>query len=89
MFPGSAELAYVLQSAAQPSASFENGNILVKVFEQDVHTWAANEEIGLYYQFPSDGAPLTIAVEKDLECLDGPVEERDPDAFPRQAGSSC
>jgi hypothetical protein len=35
---------------------------------------------------PASQPPLDIAIEKDLECLEAPVDERDPDAYPRKPG---
>ena len=36
------------------------------------------------------GVELKVAIEKDLDCIDAPPSERDPDAFPRtNAERSC
>jgi hypothetical protein len=87
-FPGNACLAYELDSspASQPETTFTQGVIHISAPETMVSDWANSDEIGLYFDLPANGAALSIAIEKDLECIDGPVEERDPDAFPRASG---
>lgn len=62
-------------------ATLAGNTIIVSIPSPELEQWRNTPGIGLYYQ---DG-PLTIAIEKDLECTDGPVEERDPYAFPRKA----
>jgi hypothetical protein len=57
--------------------------------EAVVHEWAEGEQIGLYFELPAGASALTIAIEKDLECIDGPPEEKDPDAFPRIVEKVC
>jgi hypothetical protein len=84
VFPGDASLAYVLEaSAAAPGCIFEQGVIRVSAPPRDLANWAANDEVGLYFELPANGSLLKIAIEKDLECVDGPMDERDPEAFPR------
>ena len=63
---------------------FKAGVIRVALPAEDLNSWASTQEIGLYFELPANGNVLKIAVEKDLECLDGPPEESDPDAFPRK-----
>lgn len=89
-FPGSARMRYILEPYGQgmAAASFEGGTIRVSAPGNDVKEWANSEAIGMYFDLPVDGSSLKIAIEKDLECVDGPPEERDPDAFPR-LDSSC
>ena len=84
-FPGAARFAYNLTASAgeQPDVSFREGVISIAAPRSVVEQWAAGEEIGMYFDLP----PLRIAIEKDLECIDGPPEERDPQAFPRSAES--
>jgi hypothetical protein len=74
-FPGNARMRYILEPYGQhtAAASFE---------------WANSEAIGMYFDLPANGSVLRVAIEKDLECVDGPPEERDPDAFPR-SGKTC
>ncbi len=40
----------------------------------------------MYFELPANGTVLKIAIEKDLECIEGALEERDPEAFPRGSG---
>lgn len=90
-FPGGARLAYVFESSADspPSASFQDGVIRVSAPEWQVKDWARGEAIGLYFQVGGNGNALHVAVEKDLECVEAPLEERDADAFSRRAGKNC
>jgi hypothetical protein len=92
VFPGANELSYILETIAEPAgqASFREGLIRVSVPKTQVKDWAASNAIlGIYFDLPANGSVLKIAIEKDLECVDGPEEERDPDAFPRQALKNC
>ncbi len=90
-FPGGASLAYILEAASGsvPSARFEGGTIRVSAPSKDVAQWAASDEIGLYFEFDENKGSLKVAIEKDLVCIDGPEEERDPEAFPRMEPSHC
>ncbi len=89
-FPGNARMQYILEPYGQSTAaaSFESGVIRVSAPGNDVKQWADSEAIGLYFNLPADGSFLKVAIEKDLECTDGPPEERDPLAFPR-SGEAC
>lgn len=91
VFPGQARMSYSLRASREdsPQARYEGGHIFVLAPEALVHDWAGGEEIGLYFELPAGTSALTIAIEKDLECVDGPPEERDPDAFPRTAEKVC
>jgi hypothetical protein len=90
-FPGGTTLSYVLttQAATEPRAHFANGSIQIAAPQALIVAWAASDDIGLYFSLLTGADPLKIAIEKDLECMDGPVEEKDPDAFPRAVGSVC
>ena len=90
-FPGQTRFSYVLRSSelSHPQASYSEGELLVSAPRQAICRWASTDEIGIYFELPADGMPLKIAIEKDLECLDGPVEERDPFAFPRPDEKTC
>jgi hypothetical protein len=84
-FPGNVRIRYILEPYEQQTAaaSFEGGVIRVSAPGNDVKEWAGSEAIGMYFELPANGSVLKVAIEKDLECVDGPPEERDPDAFPR------
>lgn len=90
-FPGDACISYVLETVltGPPRASFRQGVIRVSAPRKEIQNWAQGDAIGLYFDLPANGAALKVAVEKDLECVDGPPEERDPDAFPRGTGKNC
>jgi hypothetical protein len=91
IFPDNAQFTYVLEPLEQtaPRATFQKGVIVVTAPITEVQSWAHSETIGLYFELPADGATLQVAIEKDLECVDGPPEERDPEAFARTAGKTC
>lgn len=81
-FRGGAKLSYVLSAGAPntpPSADFDGQSIRVTA---PLYTWAKSEDIGFYFEVEPG---LKVAIEKDLECVDGPEEEKDPHAFPRGA----
>ncbi|MBV8896274.1 MAG: hypothetical protein JO051_07175 [Acidobacteriaceae bacterium] len=84
-FPGDTQLGYVLEgaSATLPAVDFRAGIIRVAIPSTAIQNWASTDEIGLYFDLPANGRVLNVAIEKDLECIDGPPQERDPDAFPR------
>lgn len=88
-FPGHTGLGYVLACTpdAQPQVTFVDGVISISVPSPNVRSWATADAIGMYFELSTAGLPLNIAVEKDLECLDAPIEERDPHAYPRT--SAC
>lgn len=90
-FPGGTSLAYVLDLIAgpAPNATLANSTIHVSLPAHEVRQWATSEEIGLYFEFPAGKEELKVAVEKDLVCIDGPEEERDPQAFPRVSPAHC
>lgn len=89
-FPGGSSLTYVLASGTgEPQANFVDGAICVTAPAQFVNTWASGEDVGMYFDLPAAAGPLRIAIEKDLECIDGPAEDRDPDAFPRMSQVRC
>jgi hypothetical protein len=91
-FPGGARILYSLgqSSAVLPEASFREGVIRVTAPDTQIANWAKSDLIGLYFDVPANGTVLRIAIEKDLECLEAPPEERDPAAFPRSdSGKTC
>lgn len=89
-FPGNTRMRYILEPYGQntAAASFEGGVIRISAPGNDVKQWANSDAIGMYFDLSADGSSLRVAIEKDLECTDGPPEERDPEAFPR-SGKGC
>jgi hypothetical protein len=82
MFSGGDAFVYrLLPSAAAYNAVLSGSTISVSVPLASLREWELGTDLGLYHD---DGA-LAIAIEKDLECKDGPPEEYDPYAFPRKA----
>ena len=90
-FPEGKVFSYILETVpeAEPDVSFKHGVIRVCAPALTIKEWAANESIGIYFDFPVSASVLKVAIEKDLECTDGPPEERDPNAFPRRVGKNC
>jgi hypothetical protein len=82
-FPGGQTLVYRLLpvDAAGSDARLAGSTIEISVPREQLKAWNDNDDIGLYF----DAGVLSVAIEKDLECTDGPPEERDPHAFPRNA----
>ncbi len=89
LFPGETRLSYVLRQSDsdQPEASFTSGVIRILAPQNGILEWAKSDQIGMYFEVGANGSALKIAIEKDLECLDGPPEERDPYAFARTDGT--
>ncbi|HLH02244.1 MAG TPA: hypothetical protein VKX25_05710 [Bryobacteraceae bacterium] len=88
-FPGS-ELIYSLEpvNETEPRATFEKNTIRILAPAAEVERWwSATDAVGLYFDLDTGREPLRLMIEKDLECVDGPPEERDPHAFPRSAKS--
>jgi hypothetical protein len=90
-FPGGNAFAYSLEAttAVHPEASFQKGTLRVVAPSVELKRWAESTAIGIYFELPVNGSALKIAIEKDLECMDAPPDERDPDAFPRSACNNC
>lgn len=90
-FPGATTLTYALEPTADTKAhaTYADGLICVVVPYADLKAWAQVDAVGLYLDFPAGAKALKVAIEKDLECLDGPAEERDPEAFPRKDSAPC
>lgn len=90
-FPGDDCMSYVLEARPQETAeaSFRQGVIRVTAPQEQVRAWATGEAIGLYFDLPANGTSLRVAIEKDLECVDEPAEERDPHAYPRTTSKNC
>ncbi len=90
-FPEGTTFAYSLEAAERvhPAASFQQGTLHVAAPSFEVKKWAESAAVGIYFELPVNGSVLKIAIEKDLECVDAPLEERDPDAFPRSTCKDC
>lgn len=88
-FPRNSRIAYTLQSSSNPAgeASFEAGTIRISAPAYQVNNWASTDTVGIYFELPANGSSLKVAIEKDLECVDGSPEEYDPEAFPRAESS--
>jgi hypothetical protein len=89
-FPDNTQFGYVLESAPStlPQVEFKAGTIRVAIPPAEIRKWASTDAVGMYFELPANGSVLKLAIEKDLECIDGPESERDPDAFPR-SGKNC
>ena len=81
-FTGGATLDYVLSANAKSSADFDGKAIRVTA---PLAEWARGGDIGFYFEVEPG---LKVAIEKDLECVDGPEEEKDPHAYPRKKGDT-
>jgi hypothetical protein len=90
-FPGDTSMSYILEPSGQavPNATFRQGTITVSVPHSQCSDWAVSSDTGIYFELAANGSSLRVAIEKDLECIEGPEEERDPDAFPRSDGKGC
>jgi hypothetical protein len=78
VFPGGVALEYVVVSAVGGKrADFDGKTIRVTA---PLGEWAKTEDIGFYFEVEPG---LSVAIEKDLECVDGPEDEKDPFAYPR------
>ena len=91
LFPDDGRFRYVFEpkESAEPRAAFQQGAIRISAPLRQVREWANGDAIGLYFNLPAGGTTLDIAIEKDLECIDGPADEHDPDAFPRKPAKDC
>jgi hypothetical protein len=78
-FAGGATLDYILIPSAEARRAAEFDGKAIRV-TAPLGDWARGGETGFYFEVEPG---LKVAVEKDLECVDGPEEERDPYAFPR------
>jgi hypothetical protein len=86
-FPGGASFQYTLAgrgSTIDASAQLVASTIAVTLPEEKVQHWAVADDVGIYFELAAGEGVLKVAVEKDLECLDAPLEERDPFAYPRE-----
>lgn len=91
LFPEGTALSYSLEATAltQPEVSFQQGVIRIAAPGLELKKWAEGSAIGIYFELPAPRSVLKIAIEKDLECVEAPPEERDPHAYPRTACETC
>lgn len=92
-FPdGSAfEIALRSSNAAEASAEFDGGRMLVGVPAAELSAWAnddsavsVHKEIGL-----PDGGRLKLLIEKDFQCLTDRADEDQSDLFQNPDSSAC
>ena len=78
-------LGYALHADDVPAAvaTFEDGVVVVRLPLEAARQLTDSDQVGVEASQPLEGgAELTILVEKDFECLDGPAAEPQDDAFP-------
>ncbi len=90
-FPGDGNISYILEPSqlSSPGASFRDGVMRISAPQAEVAEWANSDSIGIYFDLPARGTSLRVAIEKDLECVEGAAEEHDPLAFPRGISKNC
>ncbi len=80
----------VSPSAPVPSASYNNGNILVMLPRALAEQWADSDQVGIEHTQPAGNAmELRITVQKDFRCLQPRPEEDEADNFPHPDPASC
>jgi hypothetical protein len=78
-FAGGATLQYVLAPSLDGKGTAEFDGKVIRISAHLID-WALGSEIGFYF----DAQPgLKVAIEKDLECVHAPEDEKDPHAYPR------
>jgi hypothetical protein len=88
-------LVYCLESSpacVDPVATFEGGEMLVRLPESMVQHWAASDEVSMASeQALGGGEVLSILVEKDFACLAPREGEDESDMFPHpeQVKANC
>lgn len=81
-FGNGSSLTYALEAstnAAAPQAVYREGSLLIQVPNADAQDWVQSDRVAI-----SGGGPISIAVEKDFQCLHAP-NGPDPEAFPNPA----
>jgi hypothetical protein len=90
---GNHRLVYRLEVAGNAvgiDASFESGLLLVRIPADEVHRWAASEQVGIEkLQAIGAAGPLMILIEKDFECIDARPDEPQDDAFPHPGNNAA
>lgn len=84
-FAPGVSFAYTLESSSSikaPQASYQNGWLKFQVPAAMGMEWFTTDRVGMSADQPLEsGKILSIAIEKDFQCLHADVG-RDPDAFP-------
>jgi hypothetical protein len=71
-------------------ASFESGELKVRVPRAMVKTWADTDQIGISADQPNgNGGVLKILIEKDFACRDGENAESQEGAYENPLGTVC
>ncbi|MDX1482134.1 MAG: hypothetical protein R3315_10680 [Woeseiaceae bacterium] len=84
-FADGAGFDYVLESSpasVAPTATFEDGRMLVRLPADTVDRWADSDQVTIAAEQPlDDGAILSILVEKDFACLSPREDEDESDLY--------
>jgi len=87
-----AALTYAIElshSADGLSLLYERQQVTVLVSRERARAWADGDEVGIDGGVSVGNGRLTLLVEKDFACVDGPGEEN-ADTFPNpKAGAVC
>jgi hypothetical protein len=85
-FPGGTRFRYVFESSpasVDSSASFVDGDLTVRMPQDDVTSWAESDRVSIVAgQLLDNGETLEILVEKDFACLAPREGEDESDMFP-------
>jgi hypothetical protein len=79
------QLCYSLRAKKEhtpPDCAFENNRMVVHVSVEDIRRWAATDQVEISARQSVSGGELEILIEKDFQCLDGPADALEEDAFP-------
>ena len=85
-------LIYGLEHNAQTPAMavrYTPGEVTVLVSSSAARQWAGGQDVGLYGDYLTGEAALSLAVEKDFSCLDK-TDAENVDTFPHpKQGAAC
>jgi len=85
--------AYALCASSKEhgvSASFAGRRLVVCVPIGEIQEWATTNQVSIHALQQNGDSGLRILIEKDFECIDGPTEESQEDAFPHpQFDAAC
>lgn len=88
-FAGGSKLVYSLESSpacVDPVASFDRGEVLVRLPESMVREWANSDEVSIASEHDvGSGQVLHLLVEKDFACLAPRDGEDETDMYPHPA----